>query len=101
MEKELENLQKAKLWEREGKISSAVEAVEPSGEGDEDPCDDVKSFLLKASLSVDLTSASIETPSLNCCMGKTETENLWDYTEPASFATTTHSPTPLAGCDKA
>ena len=76
MEKELENLQKVKLLEKseEDKISSAVEAVESSGEGDEGPCDDVKSCAVKASLSVDLTSASVETPSLNCCMEKTETK---------------------------
>ena len=46
---------------------------EPSGEGDERLCDDVKSCLVKASLSGDLKSASVETPSLNC-VEKTETE---------------------------
>ena len=40
-------------------MSSGVEAVELSGEGDKDPCDDVKSRVVKANLSVDLTSASV------------------------------------------
>ena len=54
MEKEFENLQKVNLREKsDGKISSAVEAAEPSGEG--------------------LNSTSVENPSLNCNMGKTET----------------------------
>ena len=37
----------------------------------------LKSCLVKASLSVDLTSASIETPSLNY-VEKTEKENFWE-----------------------
>ena len=53
MEKEFENLQRVNLRDSDRKISSAVEAAEPSGEG--------------------LTSTSVENPSLNCNMGKTET----------------------------
>ena len=54
MEKKFENLQKVNLREKsDGKISSAVEAAEPSGE--------------------DLTSTVVENPSLNCGMEKTET----------------------------
>ena len=67
-------IKKSNFWEKsEDKISSAVEAVEPSGEGDERLCGDVKSCLVKASLSGDLKSASVETPSLNC-VEKMETE---------------------------
>ena len=67
MERELENHQKVKFLEKsEDKISSAEEAVEPSGEGDEGHCEDVKPCLVKASFSVDLKSSSVETPLLNC-----------------------------------
>ena len=57
----------------DGEISSAVEAGETLGEGDEDPCDDVEACLAKASLPMDVNSTSVETPSLDCGMEKTET----------------------------
>ena len=46
-----ENMER-EIEKNEDKISSAVEAGEPSGEGDEGPCDDVKSCLVKPSFSV-------------------------------------------------
>ena len=73
MKKELENHQKISSAEEAVEPSGEEETVEPSGEGDERLCDDVKSCLVKASFSGDLKSASVEPPSLNC-VEKTETE---------------------------
>ena len=73
MEREFENRQKISSAEEAVESSGEEETVEPSGEGDERLCDDVKSCRVKASLSGDLKSASVEPPSLNC-VEKTETE---------------------------
>jgi len=78
MERELENRQKISSAEEAVETSGEEETVEPSGEGDERLCDDVeslKSCLVKANLSAELKSLSVETPSLNC-VEKTETEKL-------------------------